>query len=129
MRNPSSTRPWQHVLEPLSGYLLLGHILFENQLKNNGSSFNFGPSSEVIKSVEDLIDEMSNYWENSRKNVPKNKKDYNESSLLKLNCDKALKELNWQPTLSFEETAKFTIDWYLNNATSKDIEVFHIKPN
>ena len=124
LRNPSSTRPWQHVLEPLSGYLLLGHILFENQLKNNGSSFNFGPSSEVIKSVEDLIDEMSNYWENSRKNVPKNKKDYNESSLLKLNCDKALKELNWQPTLSFEETAKFTIDWYLNNATSKDIEVF-----
>ena len=103
------------------GYLLLGHILFENQLKIM-AHHSILDLHLVIKSV-DLIDEMSNYWENSRKNVPKNK-DYNESSLLKLNCDKALKELNWQPTLS-EETAKFTIDWYLNNATSKDIEVSH----
>ena len=115
LRNPLSTRPWQHVLEPLSGYLLLGSCLLNNKVLNNGSSFNFGPSSEVIKSVEDLIDEMSNFWHDAQKNVPENSANYNESSLLKLNCDKALKELQWKPTLSFEETAEFTIKWYLEN--------------
>ena len=114
LRNPLSTRPWQHVLEPLSGYLLLGHYLLHNK-SNNGSSFNFGPSSEVIKSVEDLIDEMSNFWNDAQKNVTENSENYNESSLLKLNCDKALKEIQWKPTLSFEETAEFTIKWYLEN--------------
>ena len=124
LRNPSSTRPWQHVLEPLSGYLLLAYKLHINQVPKNGSSFNFGPSSDVIKSVEDLIDEMSKFWENSSKDVPKKSKNFNESSLLKLNCDKALKDLGWQPTLTFDETAKFTIDWYLANIGKNNIKDF-----
>tara|TARA_X000000368_G_C23045374_1_gene718884 strand:- start:836 stop:1921 length:1086 start_codon:yes stop_codon:yes gene_type:complete len=124
LRNPNSTRPWQHVLEPLSGYLLLAYQLYINQIPKNGSSFNFGPSSDVIKSVEDLIDEMSKFWKNSSKDVPKKSKNFNESSLLKLNCDKALKDLAWQPTLTFDETAKFTIDWYIANIGENDIKVF-----
>tara|TARA_B100001123_G_C15322402_1_gene1028390 strand:- start:1944 stop:3029 length:1086 start_codon:yes stop_codon:yes gene_type:complete len=124
LRNPGSTRPWQHVLEPLSGYLLLAHKLYNNHSSINGSSFNFGPSSDVIKSVENLIDEMSQYWDGSSKDLPKKSKNYNESSLLKLNCDKALKELFWQPSLTFEETAKFTIDWYLANRNKNDIKSF-----
>ena len=124
LRNPRSTRPWQHVLEPLSGYLLLAYQLNKNNSLINGTSFNFGPSSDVIKSVEDLIDEMSQYWVGSLKELPKKSKNYNESSLLKLNCDKALKDLLWQPSLTFEETAKFTIDWYINYHNSKDIISF-----
>ncbi len=119
IRNPNSTRPWQHVLEPLSGYLLLAYNLYYGKIDDNGSSFNFGPSSDVIKSVDELIDEMSQYWPNSSKSVKKSLKNYNESSLLKLNCDKALKKLQWQPTLTFSETAKFTVDWYLNYHNSK----------
>ena len=124
LRNPRSTRPWQHVLEPLSGYLLLAYQLNKNNSLINGTSFNFGPSSDVIKSVEDLIDEMSQYWVGSSKELPKKSKNYNESSLLKLNCDKALKDLSWQPSLTFEETAKFTIDWYINYHNNKDIMSF-----
>ena len=124
LRNPRSTRPWQHVLEPLSGYLLLANKLYNNEISDNGSSFNFGPSSDVTKSVEDLIDEMSKFWKNSSKNLPEQSKNYNESSLLKLNCDKALKELSWQSTLTFDETAKFTIDWYLANQNESNIKDF-----
>ena len=124
LRNPGSTRPWQHVLEPLSGYLLLAYKLYSNQISKNGSSFNFGPSSDVIKSVEDLIDEMSKYWQGASKDLSKKSKNYNESSLLKLNCDKALKDLSWQSTLTFDETAKFTIDWYLANRNQSNIKDF-----
>ena len=74
LRNPKSTRPWQHVLEPLSGYLLLAYQLNKNHSSINGTSFNFGPSSDVIKSVEDLIDEMSKYWKGSSKELPKKQK-------------------------------------------------------
>ena len=124
LRNPKSTRPWQHVLEPLSGYLLLAYQLNKNHSSINGTSFNFGPSSDVIKSVEDLIDEMSKYWKGSSKELPKKTKNFNESSLLKLNCDKALKELSWKPSLTFEETAKFTVDWYINYNKKMDIKSF-----
>ncbi|MAU58536.1 MAG: CDP-glucose 4,6-dehydratase [Flavobacteriaceae bacterium] len=113
LRNPIATRPWQHVLEPLSGYLLLAQKLYGKSTSFNGTSFNFGPSSDVIKSVEELIDEMSNHWDGSKKDISSVNTDFNESSLLKLSCDKALKDLSWSPTLSFEETAQFTIDWYL----------------
>ena len=67
---------------------------------------------------------MSKFWKNSSKDVPKKSKNFNESSLLKLNCDKALKDLAWQPTLTFDETAKFTIDWYIANIGENDIKVF-----
>ncbi len=69
---------------------------------------------------------MSKFWENSSKDLPKKLTNYNESSLLKLNCDKALKELSWQPTLTFDETAKFTVEWYLfySKNNIKDIASF-----
>lgn len=111
LRNPNATRPWQHVLEPLSGYLLLGKKLYENSI--NFESYNFGPSAEQNSTVLSLIKEMSKHWKNVKweENRIINKKVY-EAGLLKLNCDKALHELNWKPTLDFKETVKLTIEWY-----------------
>ncbi|MBE7414498.1 MAG: CDP-glucose 4,6-dehydratase [Deltaproteobacteria bacterium] len=111
IRNPASTRPWQHVLEPLSGYLWLGADLLDSD-RLHGESFNFGPDQKVDKPVSELIDLFTAYWGGPgwrRGGVLDGKK---ESSLLKLSCDKALHELGWRPVLSFEDTIRLTAEWY-----------------
>ncbi len=112
IRNPNSTRPWQHVLEPLSGYLLLGEKLKRsNEL--NGEAYNFGPASNQNFSVKDLINEMGKHWEKVKWNISTgDNPSSNEAGLLKLNCDKALFDLSWVPTLEFEETVEMTVHWY-----------------
>ena len=84
MRSPLSTRPWQHVLEPLSGYLTLAQNL-EYNYKLHGEAFNFGPKETLSRSVMDLVKEMSLYWQNVKWKVVKDKK-IKEAGLLKLNC-------------------------------------------
>ena len=85
VRNPESTRPWQHVLEPLGGYLLLGSKLYLDK-SLNGESFNFGPNDTKNYSVKELIDEMSEFWSKASWQIPKTKKyAFNEANLLKLN--------------------------------------------
>ena len=112
IRSPDSTRPWQHVLEPLSGYLALGAELSSNRALH-GEAYNFGPPAHQNYSVRELIDEMSYYWDSVRWNDTSNSKQYlHEAGLLKLNCDKALFDLQWQPTLSFKETVEMTVEWY-----------------
>ena len=112
IRNPNATRPWQHVLEPLSGYLLLAATLSESNLYH-GQSYNFGPAADQSYSVAELIDAMALHWENVKWADISNDQDHlQEAGLLKLNCDKALFDLNWQPTLTFQDTVKFTVEWY-----------------
>ena len=112
IRSPNATRPWQHVLEPLSGYLQLAASLSESS-DLSGEAYNFGPPAEQSYSVGALIDEMSNYWDLVKWNdVSKNEDHLHEAGLLKLNCDKALFDLNWQPALNFQETVKMTVEWY-----------------
>lgn len=112
IRNPESTRPWQHVLEPLSGYLTLATELYANKV-NHGEAYNFGPPTHQNHSVSVLIDEMAKYWDHVRwNNVSKDQEHLQEAGLLKLNCDKALSDLHWHPTLQFEESVKMTVDWY-----------------
>ena len=113
LRNPNSTRPWQHVLEPLSGYLTLAYNLNIND-ELNGKSFNFGPSELLTKSVLDLVKNMAEYWPKVKWNLDKNNDNFHESSLLKLNCDLAHEFLNWKPKLDFAETTKMTVLWYKN---------------
>ena len=124
IRNPNSTRPWQHVLEPLSGYLLLAKNLYEN--KNiHGEAFNFGPSGDLNFSVKDLIKTMSKDWKNIQWKISRSNDGQKESSLLKLNCDKALHILKWKPKMSFEDSASATVKWYKNFYDSKkDIKEF-----
>ncbi len=112
LRNPHSTRPWQHVLEPLGGYLQLGALLSQNH-DLHGEAFNFGPQAQQNQSVLELVTEMSRSWPEVRwtecEPQPSN---FYESGLLKLNCDKALHFLNWHAVLNFEDTVALTADWY-----------------
>ena len=113
IRNPNATRPWQHVLEPLSGYLILGQKLFQGELSLKNQSFNFGPQTTVNQSVCDLVTGISKYWPKAKwefkQEIDPNK---TESTLLKLNCDKALHHLSWQAILSTSEAIDFTSKWY-----------------
>jgi CDP-glucose 4,6-dehydratase len=114
IRSPEATRPWQHVLEPLSGYLNLGQALYENS-QLHGEAFNFGPRAEQNHTVKQLLEDLSTYWhfnnvEDAFKitdNIP-----FHEAGLLKLNCDKALFYLKWQANLEYKETIRFTSEWY-----------------
>lgn len=112
LRNPHSTRPWQHVLEPLGGYLLLGAMLSQNH-DLHGEAFNFGPQAQQNHSVLELVKEMSRRWSEVRwVECESDPSEFHESGLLKLNCDKALHFLNWHAVLGFEETVALTTDWY-----------------
>lgn len=114
MRSPNSTRPWQHVLDPLSGYLMVGSKLQMDD-QYNGESFNFGPRHEINKPVIDLVQDMAKLW--GFENFDDcyeiiDNKTFKEASLLRLNCDKALLELKWNPVLFHEENIEFTGNWY-----------------
>ena len=111
LRSPSSTRPWQHVLEPLSGYLLLGNKLYNNE-SLHGESFNFGPQIAENNSVLDLVKKMSEFWEKVKWVCTLEERKPYESGLLKLNCDKAFFDLEWHSVLSFQETVRYTVEWY-----------------
>ncbi len=115
IRSPESTRPWQHVLEPLSGYLHLGSTL-KNSSFLNGEPFNFGPKDNQNRTVIELIDKLksNSIFKNKAKISVKKNDSFFESSLLKLNCDKALMHLSWEPNLNFEQTVNFVASWYNN---------------
>ena len=113
LRNPFSTRPWQHVLEPLSGYLRLGELMVSGNSVHS-ESYNFGPNPYNTKSVKDLVETMTKFWPKSSYEIYKNSSDQKESKLLKLNCDKSYELLNWKPVLSFEETIEITTKWYFS---------------
>jgi CDP-glucose 4,6-dehydratase len=124
IRNPSATRPWQHVLEPLSGYMLLAVKLAECPEKFRGESFNFGPLSEQNRTVLELISEMSKAWKNTGwKILGEDNKKVHEAKLLKLCCDKALAYMDWRPTLEFSETSSMTAEWYSEFYSSKNIDM------
>ena len=129
IRSPSATRPWQHVLEPLSGYISLA-IKLNDCIDIHGEAYNFGPSSDQNYSVSQLIDEMSKYWNQVKwKNVSINKTHVHEAGLLKLNCDKSLFDLNWSSTLKFEETVKMTVDWYKEYYENPDKSLYNYTIN
>ena len=113
VRNPAATRPWQHVMEPLSGYLALAATL-AHSAELHGEAFNFGPRAEQDHSVRELLSEFARHWpEASWKQPPSDDAARaHEAGLLKLNCDKALHHFEWQPTLEFAETVGFTAQWY-----------------
>jgi CDP-glucose 4,6-dehydratase len=113
VRSPQATRPWQHVLEPLSGYLWVGARLLASQEGLNGQAFNFGPDANVDQTVGQLIEAMSLRWPGVRWHVPEGHElSGREAMLLKLSCDKALFHLKWRAALQFSETVEFTVDWY-----------------
>ena len=133
LRNPEAIRPWQHVLESLYGYLILGNFLINNKLsKNKIPNWNFGPNSSNYKNVLSLTKKIIFNWNLKNKVIKIKKENFHESSILKLNNQKAQKELKWKPKLNFNQTIKLTVDWYkalknndkLEKITEKQIAFF-----
>jgi len=113
IRHPQATRPWQHVLEPLSGYLWLGALLLENPKKYSGA-WNFGPQNEAIRMVQEVIEAFIKLW-GSGSWIDISTSETNpvhEATLLKLCCDKVNTYLKWQSILSLDESLRLVADWY-----------------
>ena len=120
LRNPNATRPWQHVLEPLFGYLVLGHNLSLNK-QINGEAYNFGPTTKH-RSVLDLISNLNKLWDKDKLlfiNI-KTLNSYKEANLLALNSNKAKRQLDWSCSLNFKETLKLINEWYLEFYSNKN---------
>ena len=114
LRNPKSTRPWQHVLEAIWGYLLLAANLKKNN-KLHGEAFNFGPVNKNNYSVLQVVKIMKKNWKKvSWKIIDQKKNNFYESSLLKLNSNKAEKTIKWKCILTFSETMEMVTNWYKN---------------
>lgn len=114
IRSPKATRPWQHVLEPLSGYLQLGAELYRRP-ELTGESFNFGPQAEYSHTVRELLEDLSRTWHFADPQQAYQITDdikFHEAGLLKLNCDKALFYFRWTPTLDYPAVIDFTGNWY-----------------
>ena len=113
VRNKISTRPWQHVLEPLSGYLWLGALLSQPSTQNSqlASAFNFGPDREANRTVRELVEEILKHWPGEWVDKS-NPNAVHEAKLLHLVTTKAKRELGWQPVWNFSETTRETIGWY-----------------
>ena len=130
VRNPSATRPWQHVLEPLSGYLWLGACLASPRLaafpNEVATSFNFGPNPEAVRSVGDLVDGFVRAWPDLR--VEAGPPGPHEAAKLSLSIAKAARVLRWSPIWNFSHTLERTAGWHENKdpaaACAADLDVY-----
>ncbi len=118
VRNPYAVRPWQHVLEPLSGYLLLGALLCESPEKYSGA-YNFGPQPEDHLSVRELVEVSIKSWGTGNWNDKSDKNQPHEAGLLQLDITKAKTELEWYPKLNAIQAIEWTLNWYKQSEVSK----------
>ena len=121
IRNPIAVRPWQHVLEPLSGYLLLGQKLLEEG-KKYAEGFNFGPNEDSVLRVADVAKKVCEYYGKGEVVVQK-RDNLHEANLLMLNIEKAEQVLGWTPTFTADEAIKHTVEWY-KHFYNQDIDMY-----
>lgn len=119
IRNPNAVRPWQHVLEPVIGYLILGSHL-EKRPMDFATAYNFGPEAEDALSVEEMVTLAIKTWGSGEFQYENKLNQPYESSLLKLDISKVKTELNWTPKLNAKEALKYTLDWYKSFNSSKN---------
>ena len=130
LRSPDSTRPWQHVLDPLSGYLLLAQKLIAGDRLS--PSYNFGPDVSSPKTVLELVESFFSSLGEGKVEVAHSKSEHHEAKLLQLNCDLAKQELLWQPKWSTDKTVEETSLWYrsfldeegVDSVTTRQIEEY-----
>ena len=118
IRRPHAIRPWQHVLEPLYGYMILAQALYETGSAAVGA-WNFGPAHDHEMPVRWVIEHFARYW-GSHPNVRYEPSDAHETDVLALDSTKAHRELGWQPVLDMQTTLQWTADWYRNYYDSGD---------
>ena len=127
IRNPNAVRPWQHVLEPVVGYLNLGMHL-ENQPIDFSQAYNFGPHAEDALSVEEMLQLAIEAWGSGDYQIKKDLNQPHEAGLLKLDISKVKSEMNWMPKMNAAKTVKFTLDWYhVFNTKKNNIADFTLK--
>ncbi len=126
VRNPSATRPWQHVLEPLSGYLMLAERLY-NQEGEFAEPWNFGPNDEDAQSVESILNQMVELWGGTASwNLDPGSHPH-EANLLKLDCSKANVKLKWQPKWTLNQTLSKIVEWHKQWLAGSDIRNYTLK--
>jgi len=118
IRNPKATRPWQHVLEPLSGYLLLGKLLYEKG-QEFAEAWNFGPTDSSVMTVEEIVKKSIEIW-GSGSYVIDSSEQPHEANLLKLDVSKAEWKLGWHSKIDPKEAIMSTINWYLKFETEQN---------
>ncbi len=121
IRDPQATRPWQHVLEPLSGYLLLGQKLLEGR-KEFSEAWNFGPSDEEYFSVSEIVDQMKKVWPKIDYEINQTPDQPHEAGLLRLDCSKARTKLKWMPVWTGSNAVEKTAQWYRAYYESNSIQ-------
>ncbi len=121
IRNPKATRPWQHVLEPLSGYLILAEKLYKNQDKY-AEGWNFGPNEKDIKPVDWILDKMISKWPDSNWKLDRNSNPH-EAGFLKLDISKAKSRLGWSPIWKLEHTLDKIISWQRSWLNEEDMQI------
>ncbi len=119
LRSPKAIRPWQHVLEPLYGYMLLSKKLFEENISFAGA-WNFGPDENNFICVEDLLKKGISYLNKGNYTIQEDTKKH-EANILKLDSSKAKLKLNWKACLNIDKTLKWTFDWYTNFYAKEDM--------
>lgn len=119
IRNPNSVRPWQHVLEPVVGYLLLGVNLSSDPIKFS-QAYNFGPHLSDALSVEEMLKLAIHSWGKGEYIVEKHEEQPHEAGLLKLDISKAISDLKWQPKMNAKMAVSMTMDWYSEFIKNKD---------
>ena len=127
IRSPRATRPWEHVLEPLSGYLKVGERLLENPAAY-ATSFNFGPKIEANRTVWEVVQKLAAYYGKGKVIDASSPSAAHENTLLSLDVTKAYRMLDgWSARLSFDEAIEFTVDWYKEALSSKDMYDFCVR--
>ena len=129
VRNPNAVRPWQHVLEPLNGYLTLGAYMTKDPVKY-ATAFNFGPKAGDRLNVEELIKESINVWGSGNYKVAHSNNKPHEANLLMLDISKAENELNWTPQFDSKQAIAFTLEWYkavYEKLDSKEFTLYQIR--
>jgi CDP-glucose 4,6-dehydratase len=111
IRNPRSVRPWQHVLEPLSGYLCLGSLLWDHGAEYSGA-WNFGPDGTDDATVQDVLEKFISLWGSGSWHDGSGGAAPHESMILRLSCEKAKRHLKWRSVLSLDQCLQMTADWY-----------------
>lgn len=123
LRNPSSTRPWQHVLDPIYAYMLLAEKIY-NEPKTFSGAWNFGPLMSSFRTVKDLAQTVLEHWGTGQIVTSEDPNALHENKFLHLNCDKAHSLLNWQPRWNFAKAIEHTTAWYKNaSASEKALEM------
>ena len=122
IRNPDAVRPWQHVVEPLHGYLLLASKMETDPLKFSGA-WNFGPNSNFHLKVRELVKILAESYGDLQMNVDDNNNHLHESKMLSLDNTKSAIQLGWHPMLSIEETIDMTVEWYKNYKNKQIMEI------